>query len=412
MVAKICIISINPLWHAPRVVKEADALSEAGYSVLVVVPQYSMSVTKWDNEIASQKRWQFKAVETWRHKVRTLYRKIFLRLIQRLVPVGWSNFLEIQLRHEYSSNLKKLMIMFCPDLIIAHTPLGLSIALKASEEIGCKLAFDAEDDHVGEFSNELSNSRGALAVKQLQQMALPKCVYISAPSSEIVKILKVENFLREEPMVIRNVFSILQQNSFSILQNRVTRGVSFYWFSQFVGLDRGLQDAFFAAAQLRGDFHINIRGILRPEVSRTLFELLERLKLIDRVTFLPPVDPETLNLVSQEHDVGLALEQPVNRNKLYTVSNKFYFYCSCGLAVIATRTPGQESAYLENPNIGNLYSPGNISELASIMQKFISDPRYLKITKANALDAAATKWNWEQEGEKLISKVSKVLRAP
>ena len=67
---------------------------------------------------------------------------------------------------------------------------------------------------------------------------------------------------------------------------------------------------------------------------------------------------ELLSRIS-EHDIGLATEIPLIRNKDLTVSNKILHYLVAGLAVIATNTAGQREVAAQAPGGIFLYQSGN-----------------------------------------------------
>jgi glycosyltransferase involved in cell wall biosynthesis len=129
----------------------------------------------------------------------------------------------------------------------------------------------------------------------------------------------------------------------------------------------------------------------------------------DRIHFYPQVHPGELLSRCAEHDVGLALEQPVSRNRLETVTNKIFFYLLAGLAVAATDTPGQRRVMSEVPDAGFLYSPGDHAALARGLQRWLDDPAALQRARAAALEAARTRWSWEIEREQLLRAVRRVL---
>ena len=57
MPRKVCIVSTGNLASNPRVLKEADALHEAGYRVTAVVCDYTASLRSFDDDIATKVPW-------------------------------------------------------------------------------------------------------------------------------------------------------------------------------------------------------------------------------------------------------------------------------------------------------------------------------------------------------------------
>ena len=54
----VCIVSPGNLASNPRVLKEADALREAGYAVTAVVGDYTEALRPFDDEISARVPWQ------------------------------------------------------------------------------------------------------------------------------------------------------------------------------------------------------------------------------------------------------------------------------------------------------------------------------------------------------------------
>src|SRR5438876_3810902 len=57
MPRRVCIVSPGNLASNPRVLKEADALHEAGYGVTAVVCNYTDSLKSFDDDIAARVPW-------------------------------------------------------------------------------------------------------------------------------------------------------------------------------------------------------------------------------------------------------------------------------------------------------------------------------------------------------------------
>ena len=107
--------------------------------------------------------------------------------------------------------------------------------------------------------------------------------------------------------------------------------------------------------------------------------------------------------------MGLALEPGKDLNNKLATSNKLLLYLLGGLAIAATNVPGQRAILVPDEPGWELYTPGDIEALAAILHRWVSDPLKLQRDRVAALEAARSRWNWEQEAENLVSCVSKVL---
>lgn len=86
----------------------------------------------------------------------------------------------------------------------------------------------------------------------------------------------------------------------------------------------------------RLDIKLTIIGFSSQEYINQLNELILNLALGECVKILEPINHNELMKLTAEHDIGLAIHQPLNVafKTAATSSNKIYEYISCGLPVI------------------------------------------------------------------------------
>src|SRR5262249_27923600 len=109
-----------------------------------------------------------------------------------------------------------------------------------------------------------------------------------------------------------------------------------------------------------------------------------------------------------QYDFGLALEQPINRNRLITVTNKLFTYMLAGIVPVATDTEGQREVVEQAGNCGIMFSPGNVDELVLKMNALLSSPDRILSAKHGAWEAARSRFCWEIEGNRLVSAISEI----
>lgn len=393
-------------------VKEADALSAAGYDVRVVASQHVDWVAEWDTELVASKIWKYVPVRWDRSSNKSSFLRIKSGLRQRGFRVTTRFNNRIGAERAYSRLFDELLskVLTEPaDLIIAHNPQALPVAGAAAAKLRCRFAFDSEDFHTGEFLEDQQSSPEARLLSRLEAKYLKQCVFVTTPSEPISDALQ-RKYQIDRPIAIHNVFPWKDRRELDgQIEDRRGDGLSLYWYSQVIGLDRGLQDVIRAASLLRGTFQLHLRGILRPDVHSELMDLARQFRVAEKIVFHEPVHPSKLLSRTAEHDIGLSLEQPLSENRNLTVANKAFFYLLGGLAVVASTTEGQRNALANMNSAVTLYDPGNYGALALELQRFIDSPELLKQAKSNALRAAETRWNWEVESQRLLTLVEKVL---
>jgi glycosyltransferase involved in cell wall biosynthesis len=415
---QICIVTSASISRAPRVVKEADCLSAAGFDVRVFGIQSMEREVQWDAELMRSRPWRLDNVridlETSTGRARRYSSALRQRAASLLFRGG--------LRHEfiaglaanrlYTEQLARLTEQSCA-LLIGHTLQTLPVVRAASRKLRVPYAFDAEDDHVGEFTQAEQECPGAQLVRFHEQRALKECLYVTAASPGMADRIS-ERYGLARPTVIHNVFPLSERRDVDGLRlDRPAAGaqpaLSIYWYSQTIGLDRGLQDMIAACAGLRGAFELHLRGDVTRERRAPIERQARAAGIWERLHFHPQVPPTQLLSRTIEHDVGVALEQPVSENRMHTVTNKLFFYMLAGLAIVATRTPGQSSVLATCPEAAVSYEPGDVMDLRGRLQYLLDTPDAVERMKRESLAAAQERWNWERESLELVRLVRERL---
>lgn len=405
---RVCIVGPTHLANTPRIVKEADALQEAGFDVRVVFSQPHLDKATHDEDLISSRVWRHSIVRWSRENQpsRWLLTALRQRGLQRMPRVAWAiGSVAERAEGRVFPELARAAAAEEADLYIGHYAEGLSAAAFAARRWGARLGFDAEDFHTGEGNPKAQTAR----VDFIQRRYLPQCVHITAASTGIAESLAARYGV-PVPLAVHNVFPWADREELDgCIRDRRGEEMSVYWYSQTIGLDRGIQDAIRAAGSLGGPVQIHLRGTVSPGVRAELVRIAADAGVADRLYFHPQVTPGELLSRSVEHDVGLALEQGHTVNRAICASNKMFFYLLAGLAVAATDVPGQRAVFGSLPHAAALYVPGDHRTLAQHLEYWRVNRDALRRAKAAALEAARVRWNWEAESAKLATRVDEVL---
>lgn len=409
----VCIVTPDYINSNPRTVKEADALHQAGFNVRVVFSQGNLeNIRIFDKILLKEKQWKWDIVgwSPFRKEERILYYKSKLRfhIAKRLHPLFWQ-FAKLA---EYAEGrvykeLAKACVSEKADIYIGHYPAGLAAAAFAAFKRGAKLGYDVEDLYTEEQIPPMRKRR----IELIERRYLPHCSYVTV-ASELFADEMVKRYSISPPLVIYNVFPWAErENLDGKVKDRQGDPLSLYWFSQTIGENRGIEDAIRAAGLLEGRVQIHLRGNILSESVRNKFIVLARECRVEKfIYFHLPVPPKEILSRITEHDIGLALEQPVSLNRMLCITNKIFYYQLAGLAIAATDTPGQKHIISNySPEAGFLYKPGDYQALADNLNKLISNPDKLRLCKQAALKAAQERWNWEIESRKFIENISRLL---
>lgn len=402
----------------PRALKEADALAEAGFDVVVVGGAFVPGVRSEDEQMAAAKLWSYVcAFDVTRSGalVLKLQRRVGLELWKRLgVGNTW------QLNYG-TGQLKRCVQALSPDLVIAHWEPALPASLNVMRG-GGRAGVDMEDWFSEDLLPEARQTRPLQMLSAMEGRLLKEGVYSTCTSEAMADAL-AQCYGCRRPVVIRNVFPAAERSRIdgawmdrpnsSAPKNHPYESrpdswpVSIHWFSQTIGPGRGIEELLAAAAGLRGDFELHFRGDLRG-YGEWLERLVQQHGLPKVVKVHAPVGPEQLLSRITEHDIGYCGEPCEPANKNLTISNKFFQYLQGGLAVAATDTAGQREAAGEAPGAVTLVKAGDVQELRAALQVLIDDRGKLAAMRAAAWEAGG-RLCWENEAPRLVEAVKQAI---
>lgn len=403
---RVCIVSPGNLASNPRVLKEADALHGAGYAVTVIVCDYNEALRQADDEIEAVAPW--KVIRVPRARNEGIVSRMAAALAQALsavriaVPVG----VAARSARTPVAALMRRAPEVPADLYIAHYVAALPAVAVAAHRHGALLGFDAEDFHSGEGTGARDDAFRMKMIEIVEQAVLPSCSHMTAAAPLIGKAYAARYGLAE-PVTVLNVFPL----SMAPLQPRPVRAregtaeVRAYWFSQTIGLDRGLQAFIQAMARTQSRVTLDIRGSNRWGHGDTLLALAHSLGLADRVRVLPMAPPGEMVRLAADYDVGLSLETEVSENRRICLTNKIFTYLLAGVPVVMSDTPAQKLLATELGAAARLCDLADPAELAATLDALAS-PAVLAEASAVAWHLGRERYNWEREQDVLLQSVA------
>lgn len=411
--ARICLVTPGQPSTNPRLVKEADILSEAGYDVTVVASKYQ----EWANEadaVFGEREWSVQ----WLHfgpmasRPRDFWQRIRRRGSREVVKLIGPQFgLTERALHYVIPELTQLVRSVPADLYIAHNLAALPAAYHAAHAHNAALGFDAEDFHRDELQKKPENELTRKITCAVEERYIPKCDYVTA-ASDGIGVAYAEVLGIKPPSTILNVFPWIEREN-HVPENQLEQEVparkqSLYWFSQTIGPDRGLEDALRTLPLLPENVILSLRGKWSPGYENTFRKEARRLGVANRVRHLDLVPPNELIPRTARHDVGLALEQPsTSTNRAICLTNKLFTYLVAGVPFVATDTPGQRPIVENLPEVSRLYSPGSHEECAARISELLASTGL----KERALLAARDRYCWEVEGKAFLEIIRGVLKS-
>ena len=385
--------------------KEADALHTAGYTVSVVAINNHNRQRQFDEELMSTRQWSLRTVnfrkEVGREKLRWLCLSVKQKTFKLLAKITLRFGISERAAEKAFDGLVHLAKMEKADLYLVHHAEALGAGFRAAQLNNAKFGFDGEDFHTG-----MNDSGGMMneMIFFLENKYLPHCAYLTAASNGIGEAYSGKYKIRP-PVTILNVFPKERLEA-----KKGNNPIKFYWYSQVIGPNRGLETLMEAAGKLEAEFEIHLRGSFHNEEYRNFLSRLAKRSGIEARLFIhEPIGAEKIVSDGNRFDIGLALESKTSTNANLAVSNKLFSYLMSGLALIATDTYGQKDIFNYFPEVGRICRMDDPEDLAAAMKFYIGHPEKLLEAKKAARAAAETRFNWETESKKLLDNIKACL---
>lgn len=400
--ARICIVTPGQVGSNPRVVKEANALVEAGHEVGVVSTKVSKFVESRDLEIIHFAEWAIHRIEF--NYARWKIERLCQRLSQHAFSLTGGLAFAASAHSVVARNLTRRVRAIPADLYIAHYPAALCAAAGAAKVHNACYAYDAEDFHLGDWPEDERYDKERLFVRSIEGQYLRGCAFVTAASPMIADAL-VCAYGISRPKVVLNVFPKNHAPANPSTKGSADPGPSIYWFSQTIGPDRGLETAVRAIALTASRPYLYLRGTVADGYKHSLSSLAIEVGVRDRIHFLEPVLPSTMERAGSDYDLGLAAETGVTANRSMCLTNKIFSFILSGLPPLMSDTPAQMS-FAADAGLDDLTFPhDDPPQLATLMDRFLLDSLRLAEIRRYIWRIGQERYNWEAECGIIINNV-------
>lgn len=402
----VCIVSPGNLASNPRVLKEADALHGAGYDVTAIVCDYNEVLRPADDAIETSVPW--KVIRVPRSRGEGLRARAFEGLARTLEALGIpvpANIAALSARTPVGALMRRARDVPA-DLYIAHYVAALPAVATAAHRHNALIGFDAEDFHSGEGTDGPGDAFRMKMIRTVEQAILPSCAHMTAAAPLIGKAY-AESYGLAFPATVLNVFPLSMAPDLGrhARTSEQAESLRAYWFSQTIGLDRGLQSFIKAMSLATTRVTLDIRGSNRWGHGDALMTLAASLGLGDRVRLLPMAPPSEMVRLAAAYDIGLSLETDVSENRRICLTNKIFTYLLAGVPVIMSDTPAQS---LLTPDLGpaaRLCSLDDPAGLAATLDALASTASLAEASQA-AWALGRERYNWDREQSVLLQSVA------
>jgi glycosyltransferase involved in cell wall biosynthesis len=242
-------------------------------------------------------------------------------------------------------------------------------------------------------------------VATMERGILPTCAYITAAAPLISKAYAARYGVT--PVTVLNVFPLAMAPAAPAADpvQRAPVQLRAYWFSQTIGLDRGLQAFIKAMALAKCHVTLDIRGGNKRGDGDRLVELARDLGIAGRVSILPPAPPDEMVALASTYDVGLSLETDVSENRGICLTNKTFTYLLAGIPTVMSDTPAQRTLAPDLGAAAALVSLSDPVAIAAVLDRLAGSTADLAEAKRTAWRLGRERYNWDVEKEVLMKTV-------
>ncbi len=409
--AKINIISGIQLSNNPRVVKEADALTEAGHEVEVFSSILNPGDAPLETALSKNKAWVVtpvidNSIQSFWQRLRWLGARIRCRVWNEIYTAsGWGNVRQLGY---VAPELLELCRRRKADLNIVHLEQALWVGNQLLKE-GERVAIDLEDWYSEDLPAKDRKARPNYLIRRWEKRLLQGGSYATTTSHVLGSALS-KAYDCPIPKVVYNTFPRDERNSLDgkTIDREDQKTPSITWFSQTVGPGRGLETLIDTLPKLQIPVQLHIRGRCRSGYEANLRSRISP-NSKHKLFFHPCVPHHQLLSRLAEHDIGFAGELSHCRSRDLTITNKIFQYLLAGLVVLASDTAGQKEISDAHPNLLHTFQADGPASLANVLNQLIADQGRIQADKEEAIKLAETKYCWEESKNILLSTVSEAL---
>jgi glycosyltransferase involved in cell wall biosynthesis len=365
---KVVISVINDLVTDQRVKRTVSTFSELNYDVTLVGRKLSDSLPLYSIPNVHFKRFSF-----WINKGVLFYTVYQIRLFFYLL------FKKADML--YANDLDTLL----PNFLIARIR-------------GIPLIYDSHEYFLG--VPELEHNLFAKRVwHTLEKIIFPRLKSIITVNASIAALY--ENEYGKKPVVVRNIPMKESPSDFDIHSWKRKVGIPegpklFILQGSGININRGAEEAIEAMQWVDAVLLIVGGG----DVFNQLPELIDTLKLKDKVFLIPKMPREQLLALTAMCYAGLTLDKDSNINYRYSLPNKLFDYIYAHIPVIASNLP-EVASIVNSHQLGIVIMPYRVSAIADAMNQLLQDQTRYRQLKNNC-KAASSMFDWQQEKLHLV----------
>jgi len=412
------IISYTPVCKEPRVIRQAMAMRDAGWRVVVFGLAGPAACPDWWNHVPLPESLTRQRPD-WRP---ARLAQIFLE--QKLVPVRHaglvlaSSKLPAVLQQTAARSYERLIEGFeCkrrvireyartrpemkPALVLCHDYFTADVAWWVARRFKARLAIDCHEYAPGQYVQDPHWVRWHRPlVVALQKYYLRRADAVTTVCEGIAGLLNAEYKVRRPVCVVRST-PFYNEQPLRPVGDRIT-----VLYHGEIYASRGLHFLVRSMPLWRPEFCLVLRGYSDPSYVEELWRIASDLGVAGRVSIEPPVAFDQIVPAANRADIGYFVHQDISPQRRFVLPNKFFEYVMAGLALCVSDLP-EMARLVRQYDLGVLVADCSEQTIADAINSF--DRERIDAYKQRSV-AAARELNWEAERRHLLSLYEELFR--
>lgn len=378
---RVCMLVIERVRNDARILRDATALVEAGFTVTIV---------DVENDPTRPGEEDIDGVHL---------RHIFMPRL--FVSARFKPWFLVKLALVTIYSVMQLMRVRA-DIYHAHLEKALLACYITARLRRKPLIFDAPDLTLLDPNVMRWHRLRALAIRFLAYM-VSCCAAVITASPHYVSELQTL-YHAANVTVVRNVPPYKTVSRSDRLRQRLGLGprVRIALYQGYIQGDRGLDRLVLAAKFLEPDIVIVMMGGVIESVHSQLLALIASEQVADRVKLLPAVPYTDLLDWTASADIGLTIFPPdYSLSIRFTLPNKLFEYLMAGRPVLSSQLDAIAEV-IKAYDVGRIVPSVAPADIGVAINAMLTDTAALAHMHTNALEAAQHEFHWEKECHKLV----------
>ena len=415
------IISYTPVCKEPRVVRQASALHDAGWRVVVFGFNGPSTCLDWWNHVPLPESHEFKR-PNWRpavhmqvffEKLMVLLRRTAMAMLcvmpgflrRTLARIHESLIESFECRRATIRNFADVVTRNHPEqkpsLVLCHDYFTADIGWQMARRFDARMAIDCHEYAPGQYMQDpLWVKWHRPRVIALQQYYLSRADAVTTVCEGIAELLNAEYKLKRSVRVVRSVPFFVEQ-PFRPAGDTVT-----VMYHGEIYASRGLHFAVRSLPLWRPEFRLVLRGYSDPTYVEELRRIADELGVADRLSIEPPVAFHEIVPAANRADIGYFVHQDISPQRRFALPNKFFEYIMAGLALCVSDLP-EMARLVRQHDLGALVTGCDEKTIADAINSF--DRKNIDAYKQRSIKAAR-ELNWETERCQMLSLYEELFR--